>query len=117
MDEEVGADTGAGFSKTIPEIVDRTALEDSEEKENQANGGGKRDSGVKNVGVDAVHGDAQKSDDDGYLGDDTGNDIEDLAQPPTLYNHEISTLHHCVDGKLLSHTSKALWKSSSLPSK
>ena len=34
--------------------------------------------------MDAINGDAQESDDDGDLGQDAGNHIKDLTQPPAL---------------------------------
>lgn len=32
----------------------------------------------------SVNGDSQEGDDDGHFGDDTGDDIEDLTEPPAL---------------------------------
>lgn len=32
----------------------------------------------------SVNGDAQEGDDDGQFGDDTGDDIEELTEPPAL---------------------------------
>jgi hypothetical protein len=34
--------------------------------------------------VHSVNGDAQEGDDDGHFGNDAGDDIEDLTEPPEL---------------------------------
>lgn len=65
-------------------MVDGMALEDGEEKKNEADGCGERNRGIEDVCVYAIDGNAQKSDDDGDFGDDTSDNVEDLAQPPAL---------------------------------
>jgi hypothetical protein len=43
--------------------------------------------------VHSVNGDAQEGDDDGYFGDDAGDNIEDLTEPPALV-----PLAYCITG-------------------
>ena len=86
VDQNVVTDTLARGARLrpVPEEVDGGALEDGEEEKDGAHDRGQDHGGVKNVGVDAVHGDAEQGDDDRDLGGDTCQDVEELSNPPAL---------------------------------
>lgn len=67
-----------------PVVTDRATFEDTEEEEQQTHGHGQGPGHVENDGVSANDGDAEEGDDDGDFGDDAGQDIENLGEPPAL---------------------------------
>lgn len=64
---------------SVLEKVDRGTLKHGEKEKDDADGTGEYHGGVKNVGVDAVHGDAKEGDDNRDLGGDAGHYIEELS--------------------------------------
>jgi hypothetical protein len=77
--------------RSVPEKVDGGALKHGEKEKHDANSCGEHHSGVKNVGVDAVHGDSEKGDDNREFGGNASHYVEELSYPPALEECELAT--------------------------
>lgn len=81
----MGVDALAIPRDAIPEIVDGRALEDGEEEEEQPDDNGDSHGDVEDHDVDAIDGDPEEGEDNGDLGQDAGENVEDLAEEPALF--------------------------------
>lgn len=91
VDEDVGWETAAGHPEAVPEVIHRVAGKDEEEEEERSDEDGTSDNAVEDQGVRANDGDAEEGDRDGDLGQHASDDVEDLAQPPTLRKESVQS--------------------------